>query len=164
MLGWDEGGVGQGLVGPENRLPQVDVDKAAQRPALHMRPLLHGVCPQSTLPSPPQNPSSYPGKYFEGVSDLPGQDISREGEPHVLWVDPLSTLSTMQHDLSVDRGLPFAAATAQLARATDGASGFMVSKRPSFGRTSYILALQKARTPGTFSIARPNTGMPWSGG
>uniref|UniRef100_A0A1D2AC25 UBA domain-containing protein n=2 Tax=Auxenochlorella protothecoides TaxID=3075 RepID=A0A1D2AC25_AUXPR len=98
------------------------------------------------------------GKYFEGVSDLPGQDISREGEPHVLWVDPLSTLSTMQHDLSVDRGLPFAAATAQLARATDGASGFMVSKRPSFGRTSYILALQKARTPGTFSIARPNTG------
>ncbi|KFM23228.1 Strawberry notch-like protein 1 [Auxenochlorella protothecoides] len=98
------------------------------------------------------------GKYFEGVSDLPGQDISREGEPHVLWVDPLSTLSTMQHDLSVDRGLPFAEAAAQLARATDGASGFMVSKRPSFGRTSYILALQKARTPGTFSIARPNTG------
>jgi hypothetical protein len=37
-------------------------------------------------------------------------------------------------------------------------SGFRASRRPMFGRTAYILALQKPAQPGVFTVCRPATG------
>ncbi|KAL4431062.1 hypothetical protein ABPG75_006318 [Micractinium tetrahymenae] len=101
------------------------------------------------------------GKYFEGVSDLPGQNIARDGEPQELWVDDLTGLPTLRHDLTIDRGMSFEAARARLAHERAGASdrsGFRASRRPMFGRTVYLLAIQKPGAHNLFSICRPNTG------
>ncbi|KAI7844526.1 hypothetical protein COHA_001884 [Chlorella ohadii] len=101
------------------------------------------------------------GKYFEGVSDLPGQSIQRAGEAQELWVDPFTGLPTLRHDLSIDRGMSFEAACARLAHERSGPSdrsGFRASRRPMFGRTAYLLALQKPGAHNVFSICRPNTG------
>jgi hypothetical protein len=102
------------------------------------------------------------GQYTEGVSDLPGQRISRAGPPQVLWTDPLTGLPTLRHDLAVDRGASFAAARSALdheARHGDR-SGFYRSRRPmpGSGRTGYLLALQKPGGGGVFAVTRPNTG------
>lgn len=37
-------------------------------------------------------------------------------------------------------------------------SGFRASRRPMFGRTTYLLALQKPGAHNVFAICRPNTG------
>jgi hypothetical protein len=47
-------------------------------------------------------------------SDLPGQDIARAREPQRLWVDHLTGLPTMRHDLTIDRGASFEHAVARL--------------------------------------------------
>lgn len=101
------------------------------------------------------------GKYFEGVSDLPGQNIARDGQAQELWVDELTGLPTLRHDLTIDRGMSFEAARARLAHERAGASdrsGFRASRRPMFGRTVYLLAVQKPGAHNLFSICRPNTG------
>ena len=100
------------------------------------------------------------GLYVEGVADLPGQNIARNGAPEVLWVDALTGLRTVRHEVTVDRGMSFEAAAAKLAheRRPDDHSGFRVSRRPMFGRSVYILALQKPDDPHSFAIFRPNTG------
>ena len=100
------------------------------------------------------------GLWVEGVADLPGQNISRAGPPEVLWVDPLTGLKTLRHEVTVDRGMSFEAAAAKLAheRRPDDHSGFRVSRRPMFGRDVYILALQRPDDPHSFAIFRANTG------
>ncbi|KAL4859390.1 Protein strawberry notch 1 [Chlorella vulgaris] len=101
------------------------------------------------------------GKYFEGVSDLPGQDIARAREPQRLWVDHLTGLPTMRHDLTIDRGASFEHAVARLHHERTGPSdrsGFRISRRPMFGRQVLMLALQKPGAHNLFAIVRPNTG------
>ena len=77
-----------------------------------------------------------------------------------LWVDPYNGLKTYQNDIIFDRGMSFEAACRKLEheKGADDASGFRRSRRPIFGRTMFLLALQKLGTPGVFSICRPNTG------
>ena len=77
-----------------------------------------------------------------------------------LWVDPYNGLKTHQNDIIFDRGMSFEAACRKLEheKGADDASGFRRSRRPIFGRTMFLLALQKVGTPGVFSICRPNTG------
>ena len=60
-------------------------------------------------------------------------------------MDQNSGLRTLQHDLTLDRGITFTAACARLEheRAADDASGYRISRRPMFGRSMVILALQK---------------------
>lgn len=102
------------------------------------------------------------GSYTEGVSDLPGQTINREGPAEVLWTDPLTGLSTMQHTLSVDRGTSYAAAVARLEHDSrhGDRSGFYRSRRPmpGSGLHAVLLALQKPGAAGAFTVVRPNTG------
>ncbi|GAB4817714.1 hypothetical protein N2152v2_004760 [Parachlorella kessleri] len=103
------------------------------------------------------------GKYFEGVSDLPGQRVQRKGEPVVLWTDPLTELRTLQHNIEIDRGMSFEAAAARLEHERQGPkdrSGFRLSRRPmpGSGRHGVLLALRKPGAPGMFTICRPNTG------
>ncbi|KAK9798140.1 hypothetical protein WJX73_007295 [Symbiochloris irregularis] len=101
------------------------------------------------------------GRYFEGVSDLSGSNITMAGEPQVLWVDALSHRPTLRHSVTVDRGMPFEVAQRRLAHQRTGpsdASGFRRSRRPMFGRDMVLLATQKPGSPGLFDIARPNTG------
>lgn len=77
-----------------------------------------------------------------------------------LWVDPYNGLKTRRNDIIFDRGMSFEAACRKLEheKGADDASGFRRSRRPIFGRTMFLLALQKVGTPGVFSICRPNTG------
>ena len=77
-----------------------------------------------------------------------------------LWVDPYNGLKTQRNDIIFDRGMSFEAACRKLEheKGADDASGFRRSRRPIFGRTMFLLALQKVGTPGVFSICRPNTG------
>ncbi|KAK9915021.1 hypothetical protein WJX75_003704 [Coccomyxa subellipsoidea] len=99
------------------------------------------------------------GRYFEGVSDLGGSHVSKV-EPKTLWVDPYRGLRTLQHDLTLDRGLSFEAACRRLEheRKEGDRSGFMRSRHPMFGRNMTLLALQKPGAANYFSILRPNTG------
>ncbi|KAK9855114.1 hypothetical protein WJX84_007868 [Apatococcus fuscideae] len=101
------------------------------------------------------------GRYFEGVSDLSGSNISERPTPQVLWVDVHSGLRTLRTDLTMDRGLSFEVAKAKAARESmpSDRSGFRRSRQPMFGRSMYILALQKPGQPNLFSICRPNTGV-----
>ena len=69
----------------------------------------------------------------------------------------------MRHTLVMDRGVPFKAAMRKLQheRSPGDLSGFRSSRRPLFGRTLYLLAIQKpkeAGKPHSFAITRPNTG------
>ena len=101
------------------------------------------------------------GKLVEGVTDLHGQSIRRENDPVPLWVDPLIGLTTEQHDLSMDRGMPFEVAVSKLERGKlpgGCKSGFYKSRREMFGRTLYLLALQKPGGGGIYTVARPNSG------
>lgn len=106
------------------------------------------------------------GLYAEGVSDLPGQTVSKRGDSRLLWTDPRSGLSTVWHEVDVDRGVCFetAGTTLEMERQHVGdASGFYRSKRtmPGTGRFAIVLAIQKSGTreqSGTFMIVRPNTG------
>ncbi len=77
-----------------------------------------------------------------------------------LWVDPYNGLKTHQNDIIFDRGMSFEAACRKLEheKGADDSSGFRRSRRPIFGKTMFLLALQKVGTPGVFSICRPNTG------
>ena len=77
-----------------------------------------------------------------------------------LWVDPYNSLKTHQNDIIFDRGMSFEAACRKLEheKGADDSSGFRRSRRPIFGKTMFLLALQKVGTPGVFSICRPNTG------
>lgn len=77
-----------------------------------------------------------------------------------LWVDPYNGLKTHQNDIIFDRGMSFEAACRKLEheKGAEDASGFRRSRRPIFGRTMFLLAVQKVGTPGVFSICRPNTG------
>ena len=77
-----------------------------------------------------------------------------------LWVDPYNGLKTQRNDIIFDRGMSFEAACRKLEheKGADDASGFRRSRRPIFGRTMFLLALQKVGTPGVFTICRPNTG------
>ena len=79
----------------------------------------------------------------------------------VLWVDVHSGLRTLRTDLTMDRGLSFEVAKAKAARESmpSDRSGFRRSRQPMFGRSMYILALQKPGQPNLFSICRPNTGV-----
>ena len=75
------------------------------------------------------------GKYSEGVSDLPGTDIHRAKPSEVIWKDSWSGLSTMRHDLEIDRGVSFEAAVALLEHEKVGTrDGFYVSKRDMYGK------------------------------
>lgn len=78
-----------------------------------------------------------------------------------LWVDPYNGLKTHRNDIIFDRGMSFEAACRKLEheKAVNDASGFRRSRRPIFGRTMFLLALQKVGTPSVFSICRPNTGI-----
>ena len=103
------------------------------------------------------------GVYSEGVSDLPGQNISRKAPASVLWTDPLSGLQTLHHVISVDRGVSFTDALSQLDRHIANAndrSGFYRSRRPLPGSNIHgvLLALQKPGDASAFSIVRPGTG------
>ncbi|DBA97285.1 hypothetical protein WJX77_012218 [Trebouxia sp. C0004] len=100
------------------------------------------------------------GRYFEGVSDLSGSNVTEILKPKTLWVDPYNGLKTHQNDIIFDRGMSFAAACQKLEheKGADDSSGFRRSRRPIFGKTMFLLALQKVGTPGVFSICRPNTG------
>ena len=75
-------------------------------------------------------------------------------------MDPYNGLKTQRNDIIFDRGMSFEAACRKLEheKGADDASGFRRSRRPIFGRTMFLLALQKMGTPGVFSICRPNTG------
>ena len=75
-------------------------------------------------------------------------------------MDPYNGLKTHRNDIIFDRGMSFEAACRKLEheKGADDASGFRRSKRPIFGRTMFLLALQKVGTPGVVSICRPNTG------
>ena len=77
-----------------------------------------------------------------------------------LWVDPYNGLQTRCNAITFDRGMSFEAACAKLEheKGAKDASGFRRSRRPIFGRTMFLLALQKLGTPNVFSICRPNTG------
>jgi hypothetical protein len=77
-----------------------------------------------------------------------------------LWVDPYNSLKTHQNDIIFDRGMSFEAACTKLEheKGADDSSGFRRSRRPIFGKTMFLLELQKVGTPGVFSICRPNTG------
>lgn len=77
-----------------------------------------------------------------------------------LWVDPYNGLKTHRNDIIFDRGMSFEAACRKLEheKGADDASSFRRSRRPIFGRTMFLLALQKVGTPGVFTICRPNTG------
>lgn len=81
--------------------------------------------------------------------------------PQELWVDPLTGLPTLRHDLHIDRGMSFEAAAARLAHERSGPddrSGFRASRRPMFGRTMPLLALQKPGQHNIFTVCRPTTG------
>jgi C-terminal domain on Strawberry notch homologue/P-loop containing NTP hydrolase pore-1/UBA/TS-N domain len=102
------------------------------------------------------------GSYTEGVSDLPGQKITREGPAEELWKDSLTGLSTYRHTVNVDRGTSFAAAQSRLdhdARHGDR-SGFYRSRKimPGTGKHAVLLAMQKPGAAGLFLLTRPNTG------
>lgn len=102
------------------------------------------------------------GRYSEGMSDLPSSNISRDGPPRTLWVDPHSNLRTLRHTLRVDRGVGFDEAQRQLtlqggAAASNG-SGFYVSQREIFGRRLVLLATAKPGSGQMFTVCRPNTG------
>lgn len=75
-------------------------------------------------------------------------------------MDPYNGLKTICNELIIDRGMSFEAAVVSLEheRLSGDASGFRRSRRPIFGRTIYLLALQKPGSPNLFSICRPNTG------
>ena len=78
-----------------------------------------------------------------------------------IWTDPHTGLKTLQTDLVTDRGVSWEAAARKLEHermAPDDRSGFMISRRPIFGRTMVILALQKTPKGNIFDICRPNTG------
>lgn len=77
-----------------------------------------------------------------------------------LWVDPYNGLQTRCNAITFDRGMSFEAACAKLEheKGPKDASSFRRSRRPIFGRTMFLLALQKLGTPNVFSICRPNTG------
>jgi hypothetical protein len=104
------------------------------------------------------------GSYTEGVSDLPGQKISREGPAQELWKDPLTGLSTYHHTVNVDRGISFSVAQAKFdheaARHSDQRSGFYRSRKimPGTGKHAVLLAIQKPGAAGYFTLTRPNTG------
>lgn len=101
------------------------------------------------------------GRYSEGMSDLPSSNISRDGPPTTLWVDPHSHLRTLRHTLRIDRGVSFEEAQRQLVLQGDAAasngSGFYVSQRDIFGRRLVLLATAKPGG-GLFTVCRPNTG------
>jgi hypothetical protein len=102
------------------------------------------------------------GSYTEGVSDLPGQKISRAGPAEEIWKDSLTGLSTYSHTVNVDRGASFTAAQARLdhdARHGDR-SGFYRSRKimPGTGKHAVLLAIQKPGASGLFLLTRPNTG------
>ena len=56
------------------------------------------------------------GKYSEGVSDLPARSICEAAAPTVLFKNPFTSRTTMQHTLSMDRGMAFDEALARLER------------------------------------------------
>ena len=57
------------------------------------------------------------GRYVEGVSDLPGKDIRRIGEPSVVWKDPVrGDLVTRKHVLAIERGCSYGMAVAMMQR------------------------------------------------
>ena len=88
------------------------------------------------------------------------QSISSVLRMQTLWVDPYNGLKTHQNDIIFDRGMSFEAACRKLEheKGAEDASSFRRSRRPIFGRTMFLLAVQKVGTPGVFSICRPNTG------
>ncbi|KAK3286832.1 hypothetical protein CYMTET_5621 [Cymbomonas tetramitiformis] len=102
------------------------------------------------------------GKYSEGVSDLPASSLQEEGAPKVLFENPWSGMKTMQHTVTMDRGMSFTAACERLEReqaaATHRHDGFWRSKREMWGNHMYLLAVQKVGQKHVFSVCRPNTG------
>lgn len=99
------------------------------------------------------------GRYFEGMSELAGVPTLKQ-EPDVVWTDRNSGLQTLRNILQVDRGMSFEVAVQRLEheRRAGDSSGFRRSRRPIFGQTMYLLALQNGLNKHTFSICRPNTG------
>ena len=99
------------------------------------------------------------GHYSEGMSDLPGREITPDGPPTILHRARGSTLPTRVTTLSLDRGVSFDTAVALLVEA-GGASpdGFYVSRREMYGRSMYILAVRNPGQKHLFGITRPNTG------
>jgi len=102
------------------------------------------------------------GSYTEGVSDLPGQKISREGPPQELWKDTLTGLSTYRHTVNVDRGSSFTAAQSRLEHDSrhGDRSGFYRSRKimPGTGKHAVLLAIQKPGAAGLYILTRPSTG------
>lgn len=100
--------------------------------------------------------------YTEGVSDLPGQKITREGPPQELWKDTLTGLSTYCHTVNVDRGSSFTAAQSRLEHDSrhGDRSGFYRSRKimPGTGKYAVLLAIQKPGSAGYFTLTRPSTG------
>ncbi|KAL4533952.1 hypothetical protein Ndes2526B_g07167 [Nannochloris sp. 'desiccata'] len=102
------------------------------------------------------------GSYTEGVSDLPGQKISRQGPPQELWKDTLTGLSTYRHTVNVDRGSSFATAKSRLEHDSrhGDRSGFYRSRKimPGTGKHAVLLAMQKPGAVGLYVLTRPSTG------
>lgn len=79
-----------------------------------------------------------------------------------MWTDRHSELETLRTDLVTDRGISWDVAlkTLEHERFSPGdASGFCISRRPMFGRTMVVLAVQKSAKGNVFDIRRPNTGV-----
>jgi len=94
------------------------------------------------------------GKYSEGVSDLPGSQIRRCGKQTQLWK------LAYRNDIVIDRGVSFEGALEKLQQTENPeASGFYQSRRPLYGKTSYLLAIRKPGLNDLYTICRPNTGI-----
>ncbi len=115
---------------------------------------------QHALMVPLLSVQSVPYRFLAG--DLRRRSTLEYCLMQVLWVDVHSGLKTLRTDLTMDRGLSFEVARAKLTRERvpgDRGSSFRRSRQPMFGRSMFLLALQKPDSPNLFSICRPNTGV-----
>jgi hypothetical protein len=56
------------------------------------------------------------GKYSEGVSDLPANSIRESVPAQTLFANPFTGRTTVEHTLTMDRGMSFEDAMARLER------------------------------------------------
>ena len=100
------------------------------------------------------------GLYTEGISDVPAKSIVSRSNQGVLWVDPVTQLTTFKNGFVIDRGVSFheACQLLELGRGLEDASGFYKSRRLYFGSYLYLLGIQRTGKKITFKIYRPNTG------
>lgn len=94
----------------------------------------------------------------EAVTEIKASSITRVANPRTLFRPMYSSLDTIVHLLQFDRGMTYDEACTKLQNNRGAQDGFYASRREIFGRTAYILALQKEYS-GAFAVYRPNTGV-----